>query len=249
MAEEAEHRLPPHMLDRPRENPRGPSMMDSHDMPQVLRNPPSFEDAANEIVRQPPVNRDAVLSGGMTEPLAPQAGTAPIPVSVDLSAVSLLDLRSVVEHRIARRPKDIRDAARALSQAFTEQVELIKNSKPNDPARLAEFEDLVAFFEKMAAGLANLVEALDRLIESAGTEREPIFLGKVGDIARQLNLGLMEWLQQNRMKVFDYPFKIAVFGAGILFLQHLGIAGDRVVDLIGGYILGRTTSPSKSNKD
>jgi hypothetical protein len=50
-------------------------MMDSRDMPAVLRDkasePPSFEDAVNEIVRQPPVNRDAVLSGGTTEPLAP----------------------------------------------------------------------------------------------------------------------------------------------------------------------------------
>jgi hypothetical protein len=110
---------------------------------------------------------------------------------------------------------------------------------------LAEFEDLVSFLEKMASGLTKLVEALDELIEAASSKREPMFFGKT---AEQLNLGLIGWLQQNRTKVFDYPFKIGLFGAGVLFLQYLGIEGDKVLDLIGGFILGRATSARDQSK-
>ena len=43
----------------------------------------------------------------------------------------------------------------------------------------------------------------------------------------------MEWLEQNRTKVFDYPLKIAVFGLGAVFLTHIGIPLDCVS---GGFL-------------
>ena len=59
----------------------------------------------------------------------------------------------------------------------------------------------------------------------------------------------MEWLQQNRTKVFDYPFKVGLFGASVLFLQYLGIEGDKVLDILSGYILGRATSHGDRSKN
>jgi len=101
-----ENRMPPHLPQRPREErvaqvfrsstpgdetPPGPSMMHPQGMPETLRDqasspplpepPPridtsSFDNAANEIVRRPRVNFDALYSGGTTGPLAPPPQSA-----------------------------------------------------------------------------------------------------------------------------------------------------------------------------
>ena len=46
-----------------------------------------------------------------------------------------------------------------MSREFTAQVEELKKSRPNESDRLAQYDDLVAFFEKMAAGLSTLADA------------------------------------------------------------------------------------------
>jgi hypothetical protein len=103
--------------------------------------------------------------------------------------------RSRIEGRLSEQTVDIRDAARALSRAFSEQIEELKRSKPNDPERLVEHDGLVAFFERMAAGLGDLADALDRAISGASDGKlESIFVRTAGKIAEQLHVGLMEWL-------------------------------------------------------
>lgn len=115
-------------------------------------------------------------------------------LSGDLATAA--NARGPIEGRLAEQPIDIRDAARALSRAFSEQVEELKRSKPNAPERVVEHDGLVAFFERMAAGLAELADALDKVVSGAREGKlEPAFLGTAGKIAEQLHLGLMEWLE------------------------------------------------------
>jgi hypothetical protein len=84
-----------------------------------------------------------------------------------------------LEQRLSARSVDIRNSARALSQAFAEQAEILKGSKPNETDQLRTYNDLVAFFEKMAAGLSRLADALDRAIEAPA---KPVFLALLWQI-------------------------------------------------------------------
>src|ERR1700730_8568856 len=95
---------------------------------------------------------------------------------------------TTIVRRLSQQPVDIRDAARALSDELGAQVEELKRSKPNDAIGLAKHDSVVALFEKMALGLAELADALDGAINnSAGGKPEPVFLGEAGEIARQLH--------------------------------------------------------------
>ena len=75
----------------------------------------------------------------------------------------------------------------------------------------------------MAAGLAELTDALDKAISGAKDGKpEPIFLGTPVQIAKHLHLGFMEWLEENRTLVIDVPIKIGLFGLGAAFLHSIG---------------------------
>jgi hypothetical protein len=97
-------------------------------------------------------------------------------------------------------------------------------------------------FEKMAAGLAELADTLDAAISNAtdGTP-EPVFLGKAGEIARQLNLGLMEWLEENRALVIEVPIRISLFGLGVAFLHSIG--ADYAAAIVGLTALALKRAP------
>ena len=136
---------------------------------------------------------------------------------------------------LSERPAEIRDAARALSREFTAQVEELQRSRPNEPDHLAKHDDLVAFFEKMAVGLATLADALDRAVSAAAEGKpEPAFLGQAAEVVRQLQLGAMEWLEKNRTTVIEVPFRIGLFGFGLTFLHAIGLDGA-----VATYMLGR----------
>jgi hypothetical protein len=75
----------------------------------------------------------------------------------------------VIERKLLERPDDIREAARNLSDAFRNQAHELRKSKPNEPGQLAQYENLLSFFEQMAAGLADLADALDRAFSTATT--------------------------------------------------------------------------------
>jgi hypothetical protein len=161
------------------------------------------------------------------------------------AAASLTIGSGTVESVLSEHPADIRDMARALSEEFTAQVEELQRRKPNDD-RLAEYNALLAFFEKMARGLADLADALDRAV-STGTngQLEPVFLGTAGEIARQLHLALFEWLEKDRTMIVEVPVRLALFGAGVAFLHSIGADGVAAITALTTLVLKRGSKPSK----
>jgi hypothetical protein len=168
------------------------------------------------------------MSGATEVILPPTAVTA-----ADMSASRAVS--STVEQRLLEQPKHIRDAAHSLSREFIDQAAELKKSRPND-------EDLVAFLEKMAEGLERLANALDQCVKSP----EPIFLGKAAEIARQLSLGSMEWLEANRTNVTAQVVNLSLFGAGIAFVTWIG--ADSFQAGIIALLLRRLTPKTKKEK-
>jgi hypothetical protein len=152
----------------------------------------------------------------------------------------------IIERSISERPADIRDAARALVKEIKDQVEQLKNSKPNDEAGLAKHNEFVEFLERIAAGLAELADALDQAVK-AGPDGppEPMFLGKAAWIAEQLNIGLMEWLEANRANVAGFTVRIGLIGTGYLFLHACGL-DDRIAAIVSS-LANRGFSNKKTN--
>jgi hypothetical protein len=156
---------------------------------------------------------------------APTSGTASTPVTSDQKAESV----AIVEGRLSREPAAIRDLARNLSQEFASQAEDLKRSRPNDE-RLAQHDDLIAFFERIACGLAELADALDEAV-SKGTagSLDSGSLGKAAQIARGLHQGVMQWIEQNVTSSIDRVFNVGLFCAGIAFLHWIGADSTKVV--------------------
>jgi hypothetical protein len=147
---------------------------------------------------------------------------------------------TAIEAVLATRPADIRDAARALSQEFTSEMARLQKSRPNDPDRLPQHDDLIALFEKMARGLAALADALDAAVKGdAQGKPEPIFLGKAAQAAQWLQGCLVEWLEKNRTKVIDVPLRIGVFGLGVSFLSSIGADSLAAIGALVTLILKR----------
>jgi hypothetical protein len=125
------------------------------------------------------------------------------------------NIAATVEHRLAERLTDIREAARVLSKAIADEITRLNASKPNDPQRLAQQNDFIAFLETIAAELDALAEAIDRAIAVGSAERpEPILLGQAGEIARRLSATIAEGLERNRTYIVDHATKIGLFAAG-----------------------------------
>jgi hypothetical protein len=223
----------------------------------------SGDDAANAVVRITAERQRrsvAALQSGPTEPSAPSvpvppepsASTAPSRVelnargtiqnkaSFDLSVnraspgATSIDAAATVERRLADRPTEIRDAARALSKAIADQIAELNASKPNEPQRLAQQNDFVAFLQSIAAGLDALAEAIDRAIAAGSAEKpEPILLGKAGEIARHLGTAVAEGLERNRAYIVDCSIKFFVFAAGFALLHAIGV-NDSLAAIITG---------------
>jgi hypothetical protein len=113
---------------------------------------------------------------------------------------------------------------------------------------LAEHDALVAFFEKMAKGLADLADALDRAV-STGTngQLEPVFLGTAGRIARQLHLALFEWLEKERTTIIGVPMRLAIFGVSIAFLHLIGADSASAIAGLTTLVLQRGAKPRGGN--
>ncbi len=125
-------------------------------------------------------------------------------VDATVVRVATADIGAIAR-RISQSPIGLRDAARAFSQAFAAEAEAFQ--KIND--RSDGHERLMDFFEKMAAGLAELADALDQAIErgSPNGQIEPIFLGTAGKVVRTLQVWSTEWLEENRSLVVGVPDK------------------------------------------
>jgi hypothetical protein len=132
-------------------------------------------------------------------------------------------IAQIIERKLSQRPADLRDTARALSHEFKREIARLNRAKPNDPARLSKHDKLVAFLKKVATGWDDLADALDQAVtKGTAAKPEPVFLGKAGEIAQQLHLGLMEWLKDNRTLVIEIPVRVSLFAAGVIFLQWFG---------------------------
>jgi hypothetical protein len=150
----------------------------------------------------------------------------------------------IIEQQLSYRLDEARRAARAFSQAFKDQAEELK--KKND--RTPQFDDFVAFLEKMASGLSELADALDRAFEAAGGSPEPIFLGKAGEIIRRLQLTAMEWLEKEKDTVIDISFRLSLFCSGMIFLHSFGIYDTASTGVLGGLVLKGGSKKSSDNK-
>jgi hypothetical protein len=147
------------------------------------------------------------------------------------------DLSTAVATRLSESPTEIRDAARALSKAVAEQIAQLNESKPNDPDRLAQHLDFVSFLEKLAAGLDNLADMIDRAVaEGSAGKPEPVLLGKAGELARGLGGLVVEALQTHRASVADWSIKFPVLAAGAVLLHALGVPISLAAILAAGVI-------------
>jgi hypothetical protein len=156
---------------------------------------------------------------------APQESSAS--ASADETALAL-------RRALVARPVPIRDSARALAQALKEQAVELQHSKPNEPEKLLEYEKLITFIADTSDGLAVLADTIDSAIQNGSDTPEPVLLGKAAEIARELQVGAMEWLQANRTTVFEGAFRLGLFGLGIAFVSALGIeVSPAVVGSIG----------------
>jgi hypothetical protein len=160
----------------------------------------------------------------------------------ELTANALQVGAASIEQTLSDRPVEIANAARALVQELAAQIEDLRQSKPNDPGRLAQYDALIPFLEKMAAGLGNLADALDRLVAPEGSP-EPVLLGNAAGAARWLQQAAMEWLEANRTMVIDVPVRLGLFGFSVAFVHQLGIDSTAVTASLA-YLAGlRSTQP------
>ena len=161
----------------------------------------------------------------------------------------------VIRRRLLERPDDIRETARNLSDAFRNQANELRRSKPNEPGQLAQYESLLSFFEQMAAGLTDLADALDRAFSSATASPrpspEPVLLGKAAQIARALQLRTQQWIEEMGTAVIDVPVRIGVLCAGIAFLHSIGADSLGAIAALGWLVRPRgekKTARKPSNK-
>ena len=176
----------------------------------------------------------AATQSGPTEPIAPSAPVSPDPSTstAELTAASLdlgsnripIDIAATVQRRLSERPAEIRQAARALSEAIEDQIAHLNASKPNEADRLVQQNDFIAFLQTIAAGLDALADSIDRAIAAGSAKNpEPILLGKAGEIARQLSAAVMEGIERNRIYIVDCMIKFSVFAAGFSLLHAIGV--------------------------
>ena len=105
----------------------------------------------------------------------------------------------VIERRILEHPNDIRAAARGYAQAFEAYHDELR--RIND--RSKECDEFIDFLDQMAAGLADLADALDRAF--ATTTPEPVLTEEAAETALQLCLKLLAW----REKVWNRRYRRA----------------------------------------
>jgi hypothetical protein len=215
---------------------------------------PAAGTAPSEIQSIPPANSAAAIEMPATGPLESSRGI-PLVMRESLAAGSIgvsgaqaeLTLRAApdsIERTLSDRHFDVANAARALAEQFSAQVEELRQNKPNDPDRLTQYDSLIPFLEKMAYGLANLADALDKLAGSDAAP-EPVLLGKAAEIARWLQKAATDWLEANNTMVIDVPIRLGLFGFGIAFVHALGIDSTAVTAGLA-YLAGLRSPPPRS---
>jgi hypothetical protein len=210
-----------------------------------------FAEAAAEALLNPdPAVEREIFDYGKKETEPPMDGASTVGVGGQSAGgvfgTATFDNIRTIERSLSERPADIRDAARALVREIRDQVEHLQGSKPNDEEGLGKHNEFVAFLERIAAGLAELADALDEAVRASPEgPPEPIFLGKAARIGEQLNLGMMEWLEANRANVAGCTLRIGLIGAGYLFLNACGLDGN-IAAIVSGLVNRGFTSNKKT---
>jgi hypothetical protein len=119
--------------------------------------------------------------------------------------------RARFDQQLWAQPAQIRDAARSLAQAVRDQIAELKEGRRNDIAEVIDFLDMVA------GKLDELVAALDRAIEDAKGDQQPILLGRPREIAEELRTAFDKALPN----IAQFSIRIGVVAAGALFLQYV----------------------------
>jgi len=236
----------------------------------------SGDDAADAVVRMTAERRRssiAATQSGASEPIVssvsvspePSASTAPstaeltaratiqsnasVGMSVNrASPIATTDIAATVERKLSERPAEIREAARALSNAIADQIEQLNASKPNERESLAKQDDFVAFLQEIAAGLDALAISIDRAIAAgSAASPEPILLGKSAEIARKLSAVVTEGLERNRTYIVDCTIKFGVFAAGFTLLHACGVDGY-IAGIVAALMNVKLTKGSDSKK-
>jgi hypothetical protein len=145
----------------------------------------------------------------------------------------------VIERRLLERPDDIRAAARGFAEAFKKQFDELRGHNERSP----QDEDLLDFLEQMAAGLAELADALDRAF--ASPTPEPIFIGEAGQIVHRLQLETAAWLEKIGTDVVNVPVRVGLLVGSGIFLHSLGVDSEALYGALGFAVLG---SPGKLPK-
>ncbi len=191
--------------------------------------------------------RGLSVSGGRLSAVV-TPGTGGRVISQTLEERLLVGQRLSVEQRLSERPADIREAARALSEAIADQIGYLNSIRPNEPEPLARQGNFIAFLQQIAQGLDALALSIDRAMAAGSpTTPEPILLGRAADIARKLSEAVVEGLERNRAYIVDCSIKLSVFATGYEFLHSLGVDGT-IASIVSGLMNVRLPKGSKSKK-
>lgn len=135
-------------------------------------------------------------------------------------------IAATITSQLSERPKEISESARTFVREIKYQVEELRKPASGDD-RLPQQNELIDFLERLSVGLTNLADAIDQALNvSKVGSPEPLFRGKAGQIAEQLNLGLMEYLEKNRADLVGFSLKVGLMGAAYVFLKACGLEGE-----------------------
>ena len=142
-------------------------------------------------------------------------------------------IAAIVERRLSERPADIREAARALSRAISEQIDELNAQKPNDPDALTRQETFIAFMQGIATGLDELAASLERIRIEPSASRGPPY-AKSAAIARSLAKSLTKGLEENRASIMACSLRVPVVLGGAALLHLLGVSPDIAAGIAAG---------------
>ena len=174
---------------------------------------------------------------------------SPVPAAASLALsgtppdTEATEAAAIVERRLSERPTDIREAARALSQAIKDQIEQLYASKPNDDP-VGRLDSFIDFLQEIARGLDDLAESIEQAIAAGSSgSSESILLGKSANLARKLGVFVTEGLERNRAYIQDCAIRFSVFATGYMFLHACGVDG-----LIASIVAGNLSKGGESKK-
>ena len=102
--------------------------------PNAGGSPPTFAQFAEAVFEPDPMDVPRVIEATIEEGIVLGDGVS-------------------VEQRLSERPQDIREAARALSRAISDQINELNAARPNDPDSLDRQAAFIAFLQQIAVGL------------------------------------------------------------------------------------------------